>query len=65
MKAAAIHSILAEKPFTFDQLDEYLEVIKWKLGPQELESLQLFYHLAHEMNLIDHEPLLSLAKVYR
>ena len=64
-KAAAIHSILAEKPFTFDQLDEYLEVIKWKLGPQELESLQLFYHLAHEMNLIDHEPVLSLAKVYR
>lgn len=64
-KKAAIASVLDEKPFTFDQLDEYLEVIKWDFGKEEEEALRTFYQKAHAMNLIDHMPEISLAPVYR
>ncbi len=64
-KQQAIESVLAEKPFTFAELSEYLEVIKWRFGEAEQEALLTFYMAAHEMNLIDHVPKLALAEVYR
>jgi len=64
-KNQAIESVLAEKPFTFAELSEYLEVIKWSFGEAEQEALLTFYMAAHEMNLIDHVPKLALADVYR
>jgi chorismate dehydratase len=64
-KADAIRSILMEKPFRFAELDEYLEVIKWKLGAAQLDGLEAFYKLAHDMNLIDHIPDIEIASVCR
>lgn len=64
-KADAIRSVLMEKPFKFEELDEYLEVIRWKLGEDQLDGLRTFYALAHEMNLIDHIPEIELADVCR
>lgn len=60
-----IHSVLDEKPFTYEELAEYLQVIKWDFGEDQYENLLTFYRLAHEMNLIDHLPELSLASVCR
>lgn len=64
-KRQAIESILDSKPFSFAQLDEYLDVIKWDLGQEHLEALLTFYTMAHEMNLIDHVPEIEIAEVYR
>lgn len=64
-KKAAIASVLEQKPFTFEELDEYLEVIKWDFGKEEEEALRTFYQRAHAMNLIDHMPEIVLAPVYR
>ena len=64
-KADAIRSVLAKKPFRFEELDEYLKVIKWKLGAVQLDGLETFYRMAHDMNLIDHVPDLELASVWR
>ena len=64
-KRQAIESILASKPFSFTQLDEYLDVIKWDLGQEHLEALLTFYTMAHELNLIDHVPEIEIAEVYR
>ena len=64
-KDKAIETVLAEKPFTFAELSEYLEVIKWKFGEEEQEALRTFYRKSHEMNLIDHMPEICLAEVYR
>lgn len=64
-KAAAIESVLGQKPFTFAQLEEYLEVIKWEFGPKEREALMTFYRLAHEMHLIERVPELIMAEVYK
>lgn len=63
-KRQAIESVLAMKPFTFDELDKYLGgVIKWDLTVQALEALKLYYHKAAAMNLIDAEPELEFANV--
>ena len=64
-KHEAIQSVLQEKPFTYAELDEYLKVIRWKLGEEQLDGLRTFYALAHEMNLIDHIPEIVLADVCR
>lgn len=64
-KAKAIHTIIYDKPFEFNQLDEYLEVIKWDFQEEHKEALMTFYRMAHEMNLIDHVPELSMAEVVR
>jgi len=64
-KRQAIESILDSKPFSFTQLDEYLDVIKWDLGQEHLEALLTFYTMAHELNLIDHVPEIEIAEVYR
>jgi chorismate dehydratase len=62
-KRQAIASVLDTKPFSFTQLDEYLDVIKWDLGQEHLKALLTFYTLAHELNLIDHVPKFELAKI--
>lgn len=62
-KAQAIETVLAEKPFTFAQLDAYLEVIHWDFTVEHQEALKTFYRLAHDMNLIDHEPEIAIAEV--
>ena len=54
-----------EKDFTFQQLEEYLQVIHWDLKDEHLEGLELFYRKAHELNLINHVPKLCFADVKR
>ena len=61
-KRQAIESVLATKPFTFDELDKYLGgVIKWDLTAEALEALKLYYHKAAALKLIDAEPELEFA----
>ena len=61
-KKQAIESVLATKPFTFDELDKYLGgAIKWNLTADALEALKLYYHKAAALNLIDGEPKLEFA----
>lgn len=62
-KKQAIEMVLSEKPFTFAQLDEYLEVIHWDFNETHQKALMVFYELAHDMNLIDHVPEISIAGV--
>ena len=63
-KDKAIASVLAEKPFTRGQLADYLgSVIRWDLTDEYLDGLRTFYALAHQMNLIDHEPALKMARI--
>ena len=58
-KAEAIRAELSSRPFTFEQLDMYLGgVIKWDLTEEHLQSLRLYYDLAHELGLIDLVPAL-------
>ncbi|WIW71518.1 menaquinone biosynthetic enzyme MqnA/MqnD family protein [Anaerosinus gibii] len=64
-KKQAIEMILNHKPFSFAQLDEYLEVIKWGFSQEHQRALLMFYEMAHEMNLIDHVPKIELAEVIR
>lgn len=65
-KDKIINSILAEKPFTYEQLDRYLyNTIKWDLTTEYIEGLETFYSLAHKMNLIEHIPALNFAHVRR
>lgn len=61
-KKQAIESVLATKPFTFNELDKYLGgAIKWNLTADALEALKLYYHKAAALNLIDGEPKLEFA----
>jgi chorismate dehydratase len=62
-KQKAIDSVLLQIPFSFSEIDEYLEVIKWNFGPEQQEALMKFYMLAKEMKLINHIPEFALAKV--
>lgn len=58
----AIDTLARAKPFTHEQLDEYLHIIKWDLGAEQLRALSLFYRYAHEMKLIDKVPPLDIFK---
>lgn len=58
----AITSLAKNKLFSYAQLDEYLHVIKWKLGNEQLKALSLFYRYAHELKLIDKIPPLTIFK---
>ena len=65
-KNEIIESVLPHKPFTYRQLDNYLgPTIHWDLTDEYLEGLKTFYHLAHQMNLIEHIPEIKLANVKR
>ena len=60
-KAAAINSVLDEKPFTFDELDKYLGgVIKWDLTADGVDALKIFYRLAHKNNLLEKIPQIEI-----
>ncbi len=63
-KSAAINSVLSTKPFTFNELDNYLGgAIKWDLTAEGLEALKLYYQKAAALKLIDAEPELEFADV--
>jgi len=63
-KADAINSVLATKPFTFAELDEYLGgAIKWNLTTDGLDALKIYYHKAAALKLIDAEPELEFANL--
>ncbi len=63
-KAEAIRSVLDKKPFTFEELDNYLGgAIKWNLTAEGLEALKLYYHKAAAQKLIDAEPELTFAEI--
>lgn len=62
-KKDAIATVLDTMPFTFQQLDEYLEVIKWNLTEEYLDNLMVFYKYAYDMGLIPKMPKLRLAPV--
>lgn len=64
-KESAIEAVLADKPFTFAQLSDYLEVIQWDFQSEHHAALLKFYELAHEMHLIDHVPTLDIAEVFQ
>lgn len=64
-KSKAIHTIVYDKPFTFEQLDDYLEVIKWDFEKEHEQALLTFYRMAHDMNLIDHVPEIEIAEVFK
>lgn len=64
-KYATIQSVHGEKDFTFEQLEEYLQVIHWDLKEEHLKGLELFYKKAHAWNLIHHVPELYFADVKR
>ena len=63
-KNLAIESVLQEKPFTYTVLDQYLGgIIKWDLPKGAIESLLIYYQLAHRLHLIDNVPEIEFADV--
>lgn len=56
----AIDTLCKEKPFTHQQLDEYLHIIKWNLGEKQLKALSLFYQYAYELKLIESLPKIAI-----
>lgn len=58
----AITALTKDKLFSYAQLDEYLHVIKWKLGNEQLKALSLFYQYAYELKLIPQIPRLTIFK---
>ena len=63
-KADAINSVLATKPFTFAELDEYLGgAIKWNLTTDGLDALKIYYRKVAALKLIDAEPELEFANL--
>ncbi len=64
-KSEIIESVLAEKNFTYAELDNYLcKTIRWKLSADYLEGLKIFYKYAHELNLIDAVPELNFLNIF-
>lgn len=62
-KSAAINSVLDEKDFTFDELNNYLgNVIKWNLTDEGIDALKTFYKLANKINLLDEIPDINIKK---
>lgn len=58
----AITTLAKDKLFSYEQLDEYLHVIKWNLGNEQIKALSLFYQYAYELNLIPEIPRLTIFK---
>ena len=56
----AIDTLCQDKPFTREQLYEYLHVIKWDLEDRHLQALKLFYQYAYELQLIDEMPQIDI-----
>ncbi|MDM8142371.1 menaquinone biosynthetic enzyme MqnA/MqnD family protein [Megamonas hypermegale] len=56
----AITKLTADKPFTHEQLYEYMHVIKWKLDSEQIQALSLFYQYAYELHLIEKMPQINI-----
>lgn len=56
----AITKLTSDKPFTYQQLYEYMHVIQWKLNSEQIQALSLFYQYAYELNLIDKMPQINI-----
>ena len=64
-KAKAIETVLEQKPFSVEQLNDYLEVIKWDFADEHRQALLKFYELSYEMGLIEAMPEIKMAEVIR
>ena len=63
-KRMAIESVLNEKPFSYNELDQYLgNIIKWDLPKESIEALQEYYNLAYKLNLIKNVPKIEFASI--
>ena len=59
-KNLAIESVLQEKPFTYEALNQYLGgIIKWNLPKDSIDSMMIYYRSAYRLNLIDSVPNLE------
>lgn len=60
-KTAAINSVLEKKPFTFDELNNYLGgAIKWNLTDAGIDALKTFYKFANKIKLLDEVPKIEM-----
>ena len=63
-KSLAIKSVLQDKPFSYEVLDQYLGgIIKWDLPKEAIDSLMIYYQSAYSANLIDNVPKIEFADV--
>ena len=63
-KSLAINSVLHEKPFSYEVLDNYLGgIIKWDLPKEAQESLMIYYKLAHKFNFVDDAPKIEFVEI--
>lgn len=63
-KIAIVRSALADKPFTYNQLADYIgNVIRYNLTDDYLAGLKEFYRRAAAINLIARVPELNIARV--
>ena len=56
----AITKLTADKPFTYNQLYEYMHVIQWKFNSEQIQALSLFYQYAYELHLIEKMPQINI-----
>lgn len=56
----AITKLTTDKPFTHEQLYEYMHVIQWKLNIEQIQALSLFYQYAYELHLIEKKPQINI-----
>ncbi|MBR2179904.1 MAG: menaquinone biosynthesis protein [Selenomonadaceae bacterium] len=63
-KNLAIKSVLQEKPFTYEILDQYLGgIIKWDLPKEAIDSLMIYYQSAYKLHLIDSVPEIEFVDI--
>ena len=63
-KSMVIESVIKEKPFSYEELDHYLDnVIKWDLPEEAIESLMVYYNLAYKLNFIDYKPKIEFISI--
>lgn len=63
-KHEIISSAIESNPFTYEQLDTYLERIRWNLTEEYVEGLKMFYRMAYDMRLIRNRVHLHFADVF-
>ncbi|WP_196592100.1 menaquinone biosynthetic enzyme MqnA/MqnD family protein [Pectinatus frisingensis] len=56
-----IEMVLNKKPFSYQQLWMYFDVIKYDIGEKELLALKTFYQLAYEYNFLAKLPVCEIA----
>lgn len=63
-KHEIITQAIEEHPFTYEQLNTYLERIRWNLTDEYLEGLETFYRMAYDMRLIKNKVKIKFADVF-